>query len=269
MNETMPDHPNQKPIPRTSGPSAALIVRLDGDLTRQAITLALRLRNTVTEWDAWLKSMREVKQATPRRPFNPPSRDDILQEAIASGETMLANPLFQKLCAELTPFVGTATVAQVKYEIGKLLAAFPTKDDLTAFTALLLEEIISEQPSWLMLAMACREVRQNCKFRPSIAEVLEALDDVEWDANKRARIVRLPKYVAALQKHLVEVKRLRPPEPTPLEKALVDCGCFVTQDQNGFFVTDLTKVFADHFTTEAEAWSWLEEHAEAISKKLL
>jgi hypothetical protein len=207
----------------------------------------------------------EVEQATPRSRrailFNPPSRDDILREAIASGETMLANPLFQKLCVELTPFVGTATVAQVKYELGKLLAAFPTKDDLIAFTALLLEEIISEQPSWLMLAMPCREVRRNSKFRPNIAEVLEALDEVEWDANQRAGVIRLPKYVTALQKQLVEAKRLRPPEPTPLQQALADCGCFVSQDQDGYFVTDLERDFAGPFATETEAWSWLEGHA--------
>jgi len=208
--------------------------------------------------------MREEKQATPRSIRNPPSPDDVLQEVIASGETMLGEPLFQKLCVELTPFIGPATVAQVKYEIGKLLAAFPTKDDLIAFTALMLEEIISRQPSWLVLAMACREVRRNSKFRPSIAEVLEALDEVEWVANQRAMIVRLPKYVTALQKHLVEAKRLRPPEPTPLQQALVGCGCLVCQDQDGYFVTDLKRDFAGPFATETEAWSWLEGHAELL-----
>jgi hypothetical protein len=134
MNEIMPVHLDQKVIRSVSGPSSALIVLLDGDLARRATTLAWRLGNTVMEWDAWLKSLREVEQAArPSRraiPFNPPSRDDTLLEAIASGETMLANPLFQKLCVQLAPFVGTATVAQVKYELGKLLAAFPTKDEL-------------------------------------------------------------------------------------------------------------------------------------------
>ena len=153
----------------------------------------------------------------------------------------------------------TATRAQVK--IAKLLAAFPMKDDLTAYTAILVEEVVSEQPSWLELSMACREVRRNCKFTPSIAEVLEAPDEVEREANQRARIVRLPKYVAALQEHLAEAKRLRPPEPTPLQQALVGCGCLVCHGQDGYFVTDLERDFAGPFATETEAWSWLEEHA--------
>jgi hypothetical protein len=265
MSEIMPVHLDQKVIRSVSGPSSALIVLLDGDLARRATTLAWRLGNTVMEWDAWLKSLREVEQAAPpsRRaiPFNPPSRDDTLLEAIVSGETMLANPMFQKLCVQLAPFVGTATVAQIRYELGKLLAAFPTKDELKAFAALLLEEVLSEQPSQLMLAMACREVRRNSKFRPSIAEVLEALDEVAWDADRLAKIIWLPKYVTALQKHLPEVKCLRPPEPTPLEQALTDCGCYVCGDHGGYYVVDGAKCFAGPFTTETEAWSWLEGHA--------
>jgi hypothetical protein len=54
-----------------------------------------------------------------------------------------------------------------------------------------------------------------------------------------------------------------------LEQALVGCGCLVSQDQDGYFVTDLERRFAGPFTTETEAWSWLEGHAEAICKGLL
>ena len=57
---------------------------------------------------------------------------DHLRDDIERGAAMLANALFQACStAELAPFVKTATVAQVKYETAKLLAAFPTKNDLT------------------------------------------------------------------------------------------------------------------------------------------
>jgi hypothetical protein len=70
--------------------------------------------------------------------------------------------------------------------------------------------------------MACREVRRNCRFRLSIAEVLEALNEVHGKAVSTARMIRLPKYVTALKQcladlttYLAEVERLR---PTPLEQ---------------------------------------------------
>jgi hypothetical protein len=177
---------------------------------------------------------------------------------------MLANPMFKTLAADLGPFVNTATVAQVKHEIAKLLAAFPTKDDLTGFTVILIEEIIGEKPLWLTLGMACRELRRTCKFRPSIAEVIEALEEADWAADRIARIVRLPKYVAALQKHPAEAERLRSPKPTPLQQALADCGCYVCQDQEGYSVIDGVKPLAGPFATQTEVWSWLEEHAPAL-----
>ena len=118
--------------------------------------------------------------------------------------------------------------------------------------------------------MACR---CNCRFRLSIAEVLEALNEVHGKAVSTARMIRLPKYVTALKQcladlttYLAEVERLR---PTPLEQALVDCGCFVCGDRGRHYVVDGAKCFAGPFTTETEAWSWLEGHAEAICKGLL
>ena len=279
MNEIMPLQPPQKVAPKISGPSVALLVVLEGGALQEAAKLTWMLSHVVEDWDTWLKAMSAAQRANPnsrlavRDTPDPPSHDSILRGHIVSGEATLANSQFQNLCDKVTPFVATATRAQIKYEILKLLAAFPTRDDLTAYTAILVEESVSEEPSWLELAMACREVRRNCRFRLSIAEVLEALNEVHGKAVSTARMIRLPKYVTALKQcladlttYLAEVERLR---PTPLEQALVDCGCFVCGDRGRHYVVDGAKCFAGPFTTETEAWSWLEGHAEAICKGLL
>lgn len=65
--------------------------------------------------------------------------------------------------------------------------------------------------------MACRELRRNSKFRPTIAEVLDELADVKWEVREIGQMMCLPKIVAALEQHLAEVERLRPPKPTPLQ----------------------------------------------------
>lgn len=54
--------------------------------------------------------------------------------------------------------------------------------------------------------MTCSKIRQKAFF--PIAEVLEALEE-------------------AYRTLGAEAERLRPPEPTPLQQALTDCGCFV------------------------------------------
>ena len=69
------------------------------------------------------------------------------------------------------------------------------------------------------------------------------------------QMMRLPKIVAALEQHLAEVERLRPPKPTLLQQALADCGCYVCPDQVGHSVIDGVKRLAGPFTTESEAWS--------------
>ena len=274
MNEIVPAQPKQTLAAHTSGPSGALIERADGEFARKAAAVAWSLDSTVTMWDGFFRENRRAEKPVSHRggaipPIRYSTDRDHLQAEIARGEEMLANATFQALAAELAPFVSTATVAQIKHEIAKLLAAFPTKDDLTAYTALLFEEIIGEKPLWLALAMACREVRRNSRFRPSIAEVLEALEEADWYACRSDRIVRLPKYVAALKRHLAELERLLAEaerlRPSPLQQALADCGCFVCPDKGGHSVVGGEKRFAGPFTTETEAWSWLEENAEALA----
>jgi hypothetical protein len=273
MNEVVPAQPQQNLAAQSSGPSGALIEAEDSEFARKAGDIASSLVSTVAAWDT---AKRDADKAIQNGSSVIPvvrslERDESnLRAQIDRGEAMLSSPMFKPLAVDLGPFVHAATVAQIKHEIAKLLAAFPTKDDLTAFTAILFEEIIGEKPSWLMLAIACRHLRRNSKFRPSIAEVLEALEEADWAARRSAWIVRLPKYVAALKRYLAEAERLKPPKPpkppkpTPLQQALADCGCYVCPDQEGYSVTDGVRRLAGPFATETEAWSWLEEHAFAL-----
>lgn len=266
MNEVFQAKPRQDLATRSPGPPTALIVAIKKEFAKKAGRLAYWLDQTKAKWDARFEAPSEVNRniwgdegvvAAARKLVKYPGQTEIdhLRDDIERGAAMLANALFQALTAELAPFVKTATVAQVKYETAKLLAAFPTKNDLTAFTPLLMEEIVSEQPSWLVLAMACRELWRNSKFRPTIAEVLDELADVKWEVREVGQMMRLPKIVAALEQHLAEVERLRPPKPTLLQQALADCGCYVCPDQVGHSVTDGVKRLAGPFTTESEAWS--------------
>ena len=114
---------------------------------------------------------------------------------------------FKALAAAVAPLLETATVPEIKKEIAMLLAAFPSKDDLTAFAALTIAEISSERPTRLMLAAACRELRRTSKFRPSIAEILQALRHVERNTSLRLKarlIVGLPRYIGRARQILDE-----------------------------------------------------------------
>jgi len=234
---------------RNAGPSWSLASAFNSEFANKAATVANSIRNTAREWDAWHQSVRKEAQArrhgrsTIAVAGNPRHYENHLQAEIERGDTTLAHPNYQTLVTELEPYIGTATVTQIKIEIAKLLAAFPTKDNLTVFTAILIEEIAENPPSRLALAMACRELRRNSKFRPSISEVLEALDELDWHARRCAMIVRLPKYVAALKQRLAQ-----------------GLGCYVTHERDGHSVVDSGKLLAGPFVTMDAAWSWLERH---------
>jgi hypothetical protein len=191
MNEILPAQQQQKVGPLASGPSGPLIEAIDGSFALKSEEVADHLRRTIK----YIRSGEKLGA-------------QYLRAEIAKGEAILADSIFQTLADRLRPFVVTATVAQVKHELAKLLAAFPTKDDLTAFMPILGDEIMEEQPSWLALAIACRSLRRTCKFRPSIAEVLDAVYEADSAAGRGARIVALPKYVDTLRKFLIEAERL-------------------------------------------------------------
>jgi hypothetical protein len=97
------------------------------------------------------------------------------RRVVAMAEPILASPEYKALVATLTPAVDLATLGQIKQAIGGLIACYPTQADVAIFVAFAIEEVAIEAPSVYTLAAACRELRRTKTFRPSIAEIIEAL----------------------------------------------------------------------------------------------
>ena len=98
------------------------------------------------------------------------------RRVVAMAEPILASPEFKALVATITPAVELATLSQIKQAIGGLIACYPTQADVAIFVAFAVEEVAVELPSVYTLAAACRELRRTKTFRPSIAEILEAMN---------------------------------------------------------------------------------------------
>jgi hypothetical protein len=97
------------------------------------------------------------------------------RRVVAMAEQILGSPEYGALVATLTPAVELATLAQIKQAIGGLIACYPSQADVSIFVAFAVEEVAVELPSVYTLAAGCRELRRTKTFRPSIAEILEAL----------------------------------------------------------------------------------------------
>jgi hypothetical protein len=98
------------------------------------------------------------------------------RRVVAMAEQILGSPEYRALVATLTPAVEMATISQIKQAIGGLIACYPSQADVSIFVAFAVEEVAVELPSVYTLAAACRELRRTKTFRPSIAEILEALN---------------------------------------------------------------------------------------------
>lgn len=98
------------------------------------------------------------------------------RRVVAMAEPILGSPEYRALVATITPAVELATLSQIKQSIGGLIACYPTQADVAIFVAFAVEEVAVELPSVYTLAAACRELRRTKTFRPSIAEILEALN---------------------------------------------------------------------------------------------
>ena len=72
-------------------------------------------------------------------------------------------------------------------QLAALIGSFPNAvpHSPEVYTAALIEEIVAANPGAVQLEAACRWLRRNCTFPPSIAEALKALRGVKlpgWDA---------------------------------------------------------------------------------------
>jgi hypothetical protein len=119
---------------------------------------------------------------------------NLLAGAVAVAEVIVATPEYEELVGVLQAALAPASVTDIKRELGMLFACYPAKDvDIGALVACALDEVIREQPTILELLVSVRLIRRTCKFRPSIAEIIEALDDAGSAMVKAKKIVALPK----------------------------------------------------------------------------
>jgi len=117
-----------------------------------------------------------------------------LAESVAAAEVTVATPEYRALAGALKAALAPASVADIARELGLLFACYPAKDvDVRVLVGCAVEEVISDRPSKLQLELSCRGIRRTCKFRPSISEIVDALDDNESAIRTAREILELPK----------------------------------------------------------------------------
>jgi hypothetical protein len=112
--------------------------------------------------------------------FNNYASKESIETAIVEVYELIADSYWQQLRARVEDATEDATRADVTSELVMLLAAFPGKEDLSAFIRIAIAEIAVIEPSRLVLAAACQKLRRKSKFRPALSEILALLSD---DAN--------------------------------------------------------------------------------------
>jgi hypothetical protein len=117
-----------------------------------------------------------------------------LAEKVAAAEVLVATPEYQVLVGTLEAAFAPASISDIKRELGLLFACYPSKDvEIGVLVACAVEEVTSDRPNKLELQLSCRRIRRTSKFRPSIAEIVEAPDDVEPAMSRAGQITELPK----------------------------------------------------------------------------
>jgi hypothetical protein len=104
--------------------------------------------------------------------------------AIAEAATQLANLSTRVLLRDIGEAMRPASHERIAIEMVELLAMVPGRDDidLSTFTKVAVRDIADAKPTRLHLTAAFRELRLTKKFRPTVAEMLEALRAVELPA---------------------------------------------------------------------------------------
>jgi hypothetical protein len=111
---------------------------------------------------------------------------------VAKAETIIASTEYEDLIRVLKSAAQPATTSRIKGEIAGLIACFPTQADVSVFTAFAIEEVANGYdgdfaPSVYALAAGCRELRRTKTFRPTIAEILNAVFDEELRIRGKAQ----------------------------------------------------------------------------------
>jgi hypothetical protein len=119
-----------------------------------------------------------------------------LAAAVAAAEVMVETPEYKALIGLLKAALKHASIADINRELAVIFACYPAKDiDVGVLVACAVDEVIRETPSLLRLLFAGRRIRRKCKFRPSIAEIVEAPEHALSAVRKARQIVELPKHL--------------------------------------------------------------------------
>jgi hypothetical protein len=120
-----------------------------------------------------------------------------LATAISTAELMVETPEFKALVGVLKAALKRASVADIGRELAIVYACYPGKHiDVSVLVACAVDEVVREQPTLLRLLFAGRRIRRKCKFRPTIAEIVKALEHAFSAVRKAREIVELPKRLA-------------------------------------------------------------------------
>lgn len=96
-----------------------------------------------------------------------------------------------------------ATTREIAVALGRLLKAFPNagKADVATFGEMLVEDVVAARPSIAAVVQGCTKLRRTCKFLPTIAEVLEAIREVDDGIRaSKMRLAMLPGQLADLRR---------------------------------------------------------------------
>jgi hypothetical protein len=137
------------------------------------------------------------------------SRGDLqdLRAKISLAERQFDNNRLVDLVRRLNIFNEPATRADIANQLMMLIGSFPssTQIDLTVYTRTLAEDVGARAPSRLSLDIACRKLRRTAKFKPTISELYEALDESEkWLADRRRSIDDFPRIIKQMWLYLQE-----------------------------------------------------------------
>lgn len=118
-----------------------------------------------------------------------PNRVRPLSIVIAEAEAIIASGQLGQIEAAVTAASVPASVGEIGACLAKLIASFPnaSRTPLQAYGEALAEDVGDERPSHFALASACRRLRRTCKFLPTIAEMIEVMQEEE----SRLRCARL------------------------------------------------------------------------------
>jgi hypothetical protein len=177
-----------------------------------------------------LESLEFIKKTTRRHhcdlsgdAFNSHERA-LIQTGIPATREWIASGEHKKALEEITAASWPPAEKALRTEVSKLIAAFPnapSKADLRAFGALLLEHVRARRPSKGALAKAAWTLQATCRFVPTIAEVLEALEEAEADLRYVLKYLeRMPEAVeSAAKSYEAAIEAMRPRTPEELAAA--------------------------------------------------